>query len=111
MIDNTTSVFVEVEKQRDFQDEKWGQQDHDPLVWLAILMEEVGEVAEAIVRGHQTMIQDYRTELLQVAAVAVAAVEAWDRQCDSADVAHGWVPGKYLGTVQIPHTERPLDES
>lgn len=79
MINTTESVLAEVKEHRKFQDQRWGQQDHDPFFWLAILVEEVGEVAEALVRGQQTSERDYRTELLQVAAVAVAAVETWDR--------------------------------
>lgn len=34
--------------ERRAQDGKWGPQHHDPLVWLAILMEEVGEFAEEL---------------------------------------------------------------
>ena len=35
------------------QDEKWGVQDHDDPAWLMILAEEVGEVAELVVKVMQ----------------------------------------------------------
>jgi hypothetical protein len=42
---------VSVERQR--QDAKWGPQHHGPAEWLVILMEEVGEAAQAAL---QTLI-------------------------------------------------------
>jgi len=69
-------ILDEVKEHRDIQNRLWGEQNHVPHEWLAILVEEIGEVAKAIVEG----TDNYRTELLQVAAVAVAAIESWDRQ-------------------------------
>lgn len=40
-------VVYEVIDERHRQDAKWGPQHHDIPVWLAILMEEVGEAAKA----------------------------------------------------------------
>lgn len=68
---------VRLERERQLQ--LWGEQDHNPAVWLAILTEEVGEVAKEIADGtlaHPFNEAAYRTELIHVAAVAVAAVEA-----------------------------------
>ena len=66
------------------QDHKWGVQDRAPSVWLAILTEEVGEVArhiiDAINQERPIEREGYRMELVQVAAVAVAAVECLDRE-------------------------------
>jgi hypothetical protein len=49
-VGTTTSArtLIEVFRERHRQNEKWGAQHHDPLTWLLILMEEVGEVAEEI---------------------------------------------------------------
>ena len=68
------------------QTAQYGEQDHHPLTWLAILGEEVGEAhqaaLEAVVALHNQdrprarelhALLEY--ELVQVAAVAVAAVE------------------------------------
>jgi NTP pyrophosphatase (non-canonical NTP hydrolase) len=62
--------------ERDRQENKWGEQNHIPLYWLAILGEEVGEVNRAVLEKDD---ENYRAELIQVAAVAVAAVENYDR--------------------------------
>lgn len=43
-----TTVSVGVREERRNQDQKFGPQDHPSEVWLAILLEEVGEVAELI---------------------------------------------------------------
>lgn len=40
-------VFTDVMEERMRQDEKWGPRHLDPDTWLAILAEEVGEVAAA----------------------------------------------------------------
>lgn len=67
------SVFIE----RSRQYQKWGLQDHDEDKWMTILMEEIGEVARAILEDDPN---NYREELIQVAAVAFAAIEAFDRK-------------------------------
>ena len=76
------TAFRDVERERRAQDLKWGEQNHDPLQWLAILTEEVGEVAQEVLRNHfgGRSLTDYRMEMVQVAAVAVAAIESLDRQ-------------------------------
>lgn len=77
---NITAVLRDVEAERRRQDEKWGSQAHMPGLWLAILGEEFGEVATEVAEGgaHGLDRDAYRAELVQVAAVAVAAIEALD---------------------------------
>jgi NTP pyrophosphatase (non-canonical NTP hydrolase) len=80
----TSAVLNDVAAERLRQDRKWGVQDHSPETWLAILSEEVGEVAKPLA-DHLTKAkdwapEDYRAELVQVAAVAVAAIESLHRQ-------------------------------
>lgn len=77
-------VLDEVRDERYRQDEKWGEQNHRPEFWLAILMEEVGEVAHAVCEGGPKASgiewwREQRAELVQVAAVAVGFVESLDR--------------------------------
>lgn len=67
----------DVKEERLRQNEKWGEQNHSRLMWCAILTEEVGEVAKAALEDSPS---EYREELVQVAAVAVAAIESHDRQ-------------------------------
>lgn len=65
-------VFGMILAERLRQDEKWGNQCHKPNpVWLAILTEEVGETAKAILEGLPTLTQ----EVIEVAAVSFAWLE------------------------------------
>jgi NTP pyrophosphatase (non-canonical NTP hydrolase) len=65
------------------QDAKWGEQNHDPSTYLTILMEEVGEYAQAVLEtrfgGPHGGEDKMRAEAVQVAAVALAIVECLDR--------------------------------
>jgi NTP pyrophosphatase (non-canonical NTP hydrolase) len=99
MIEKCRIVLEEVLVERIAQDQKWGEQNHIQMIWMGILMEEVGEAAKEINEFHfrpgpiyaksdlrnQTedtsdkQRQRIREELIQVAAVAVAARESLDR--------------------------------
>ena len=72
-------VNAEVLAERYRQDQKWGVQRHDYGGWLMILMEEVGEVAEAMMKqrgwGKETDAENLYQKLIQVAAVASAIAE------------------------------------
>lgn len=70
-------------RERVRQHERWGNQsNHSNLTWLAILGEEVGEANQAQLhnvfggRAAGTL----RDELVQVAAVALAFIEAIDQR-------------------------------
>ena len=78
-------VFAKVRSERIRQDRKWGEQNHTPMKWLAILGEEIGEANKAIL---ENSLMRYNDELIQVAAVAVSAVESLARNCkrDCGDV-------------------------
>lgn len=73
-------VLKEVYMERKNQVEKFGDQRHSPANYLMILGEEVGEVNKAALEAHfyGTSLVEYRKELIQVAAVAVAMIEAYD---------------------------------
>lgn len=89
----TAEVLRDVMGERRRQDEKWGQQNHGPMPWSAILGEEFGEVCKAGLElefgeydGPAPSNEDVRLlreqrldhleeELVQVAAVAVSWVE------------------------------------
>lgn len=78
----TICVLCEVEKERVRQDAKWGEQNHGVYKWLAILGEEVGEANKSALEGNAP---NYRDELIQIAAVAVAMIECHDRNLAKAD--------------------------
>lgn len=71
------NVMANVATERARQKKKWGQQDHDDGKWALILMEEVGEAAQASLEATPLNL---RAELVQTAAVVVAWVEALDRR-------------------------------
>ncbi len=86
------AVLADIVEERENQDKKWGTQNHDPFVWMSILMEEVGETCKEVQDVHKKSTssrfsqaqfdaskEKYRAELVQVAAVAVAALESLDR--------------------------------
>lgn len=65
-----------IKMERDHQDTKWGEKNHPDAKWLAILMEEVGELAKAMLEAPSGEPQsDVDDELTQVAAVALAWME------------------------------------
>lgn len=80
--DPTEVVLEDVRLERVRQNKKWGEQNHTADRFYVILGEEFGEVGEAILdmdRPSDATRQQYRTELLHVAAVAVQMVENLDR--------------------------------
>ena len=102
-----TNTLQEIQNEVQRQNEKWGEQNHSMIEWQGILMEEVGEAAKEAVDFHfenkkqtyrdnteyanldqankafgmlqRKRIQDYRNELIQVAAVAVQMIDCLDR--------------------------------
>jgi len=95
-LSNRTSILAEIVGERQKQDAKWGEQNHNPIEWSAILTEECGEVAKEALEYHfytkknvkdakvisdwqKEKLSKYRAELIQVAAVAVAMLESLER--------------------------------
>ena len=62
--------LIRAERKR--QIEKWGEQEHSYEHWLAILVEEVGEAAKALVEFNYPK---FIVEIIHVAAVAVQIIE------------------------------------
>lgn len=58
-----------IQIERNAQDEKWGPQHHSDEKWLAILMEEVGEAAKAILEKDEASLF---TGVVQIGAVLEA---------------------------------------
>ena len=80
----THGVLCEVLAERIKQDAKWGEQDHHVAEWITILGEEYGEACRAAYHGWHDGVDmaNYRAELIHVAAVAVVAIECYDRQVE-----------------------------
>lgn len=86
-------MLLAVVVERGHQDAKWGVQNHAPTKWVAIIAEELGEVSQQALaiesRGYWTEVDDvqrkaiddaYVSELVQVAASALAAAECFRRE-------------------------------
>jgi NTP pyrophosphatase (non-canonical NTP hydrolase) len=89
----TQRVLDAIAQERIVQTQLWGVQRHTFPNWIAILTEELGEAAEAVLKftfpeadrstlGPRELVDQIRTELVQLAAVATAVVEqiewAWN---------------------------------
>ncbi len=86
-MDLTKAVCKMVVAERARQNEKWGLQRHDYGIWLTILVEEVGEVAQAMQKnkgwGKDSDASNLYEELIHVAAVAVAIAEQVKEESDA----------------------------
>lgn len=79
-------VLLEIQDERVRQEAKWGEQNHEMSDYYTILGEEFGEVGKAICESKLQKIvhtHEIRKELVQLAAVAVAMAEAYDRRFGS----------------------------
>lgn len=71
-------IFNQILAERARQDEKFGEQLHTPPEWVMIIAEEMGEVAKEALEYHfnSKSLDNYLTELVQLAAVCCNAIEA-----------------------------------
>lgn len=67
-----------VRQERINQVAKWGAQQHQEPIWFLILVEEVGEIAKAMLHTifGGTHAGETKIELIQAAAVAVQWIES-----------------------------------
>lgn len=73
---NKEEIITLILQERQKQDDKWGEQNHDVYKWLAILGEEVGEANKAALEDTRT---DLINELIQIGAVTIAMIESLKR--------------------------------
>ena len=74
-------IIREIQSERGKQDKKWGKQNHNQFIWLAILIEEIGEASQELLdsrENHTNLLIDYRKELIQAGAVIIAMLESFD---------------------------------
>lgn len=73
-----STVLHTITQERIEQDMKWGAyRDQPDMTWISILLKEVLEVAQATIEHDAVRM---KTELVQVAAVAIAWLEAIERE-------------------------------
>lgn len=85
------NAVADVKRERERQDDQWGDQNHHPSYWLAILGKQVGQFGSAVldrewamqsdspVRDGIAMDKRMREEAVQLTAVGLAIIEAIDR--------------------------------
>lgn len=87
-LDGKFSAVEDILRERAGQDAKFGEQNHSFADWLIILTEEIGEACQdaqelrSCVRSDSfpsALGKNFRKELVQVAAVAMAILECGDR--------------------------------
>lgn len=82
---NFSKILKDIEVERIRQDAKFGVTRRlTPTEWLPILVEEVGEYATAIC--DESDYDDMRSELIQIAALAVAIIQDLDEQDSEVDL-------------------------
>lgn len=81
-------IAADIMAERARQDEAFGGANHEPVIWAAILTKQAGHVADAALElrygvglGNADDRDYFRNELIQVAAVAIAAIEDLDMNC------------------------------
>lgn len=78
-----SDVFEDIRKERKRQRERWGGAEHDDQHtwkdWSYILAEQLFDAAR---RAEDHNPEGWRRQLVQMAAVAVAAIESYDRKLD-----------------------------
>ncbi len=84
-VDRQEQVLSYIREERDRQDLKWGEQNHHDAIWMLIHLEELGEMATAILReifpkaDSKTRHTDStKTEGTQAAAVLIGWLEAME---------------------------------
>lgn len=123
---DTVDALNLIAEERCRQNLKWGEQNHDLPTWLTILVEEVGEFAEAVLDSTFGLddkrygIPDHDhvlVEITQVAAVATAIMEYLKRierldelrgeRCTAAEVAaNSGACIKQLGDIMAADCQR-----
>jgi hypothetical protein len=79
-------VFEKIVEERTRQTERWGEDEHSPLCWTAILNKQLGAYADAALKyehadnpGYNEGAPLYR-QAVHIAAVAIAILEQMERE-------------------------------
>jgi len=75
-------IFEAIKQERAYQDGRWGGADHDdqhgPNEWIAFITAYAGKTFYCC-KDHPADIQEFKRNMIKVAALAVAAIEWADR--------------------------------
>lgn len=83
-LEPSTYIFRQILIEREHQNQKWGGIEHDAAHfecdWIEFLEDHCGEAYLHIEDG--SPVEVYRHNLIEIAALAVAAIEALDYKCE-----------------------------
>ena len=105
-------VFAAISEERNRQDEKWGEQNHTPAVWAAIIGEEYGEVCKAInefgfnKNAYDALPADLR-RILDHATAAVLVYALTEFHTKNA-IALGRLRTEFKGKVEVLQLPAPV---
>lgn len=78
----THAALTAVSEERKRQDAQWGGSDHDDeherVDWLRFVDEHVRRARRAV--NHTGDLDEYRQQMVEIAALCVAAIESHDRK-------------------------------
>jgi hypothetical protein len=96
----TEDAVLAVIRERQRQDAKWGEQNHDAGTWALILLEEIGEWAKAELHARfgGPDAGNEHTEAVHMTAVALAVIECMNRKANTG--LHRTEPAAGSGTVR-----------
>jgi len=77
-------IIDAIKRERHLQDGIWGEQNHPNDMWAVILGEEYGEVCNAVL-AQPLCTMSLKSELVQVAAVAIAWLECIEQRERASD--------------------------
>lgn len=77
-------ILSEIESERTYQIEKWGNDTDDslntPWMWVAYISHYATKWMRGAFKLGSNDVDDFRAKMIKTAAIAVAAVESIDRQ-------------------------------
>lgn len=79
------TIYEEIQNERDYQINRWGNEIDDlvnnPWMWTAYITQYAGKwLSGAFLPFSKEGTDLFRTSMIKVAAIAIAAVESLDRQ-------------------------------
>lgn len=95
MSKETDAILVEIQKEREYQIERWGNQRDDqenaPNDWVAYISHHASRWFTGGFKPYNTnAVNDYRKQMIKVATLAVAAIESLDRLRDNPSTKAPW---------------------
>lgn len=85
MITTMINIYDEIKKERDYQQDRWGNVSDDtlntPWMWVAYIVQYAGSwMSGSFLPLSKDSVDSFRKAMIKVATLAIAAIESVDRQ-------------------------------